>query len=400
MPCAKTVAKWIVAILLWIVAVAALAAAIVPSYLDRLYYRGVVSDHFDGSRFFNPDGEDTGTPGRSRGGRAGFLYRQATGNDGRPAWPDSVAVRQGKPPARVTGGAMVVTWIGHATMLVQAGGLNILTDPIWSETAGPFGFGPKRVAQPGVRFADLPKIDLVLVSHNHYDHMDLTTLKRLWARDRPFVVTSLGNDAVIGNAGVSARGMEWGQRLRVKNCAAAETCPQIDVTVTRGHHWGSRWFTDRNRALWSSFVVRLPGGNFYFAGDTGLGDGKWPAEAAALGPIRLAGIPIGAFRFEPGQMGTDSHIGPVDAIRVWQGLGAPFSVPIHWGTFRLSWEGWSTPPKMLGLLLRCAGTDDARLRPYRIGEPVRVPPLGGVGPRVDTARLGRCATSPVVQALD
>ncbi len=95
------------------------------------------------------------------------------------------------------------------------------------------------------------------------------------------------------------------------------------MTVTRNHHWDSRWFSDRNRALWSSFVVQLPHGNFFFAGDTGLGDGKWPAEAAALGPIRFAAIPIGAFRFEEGQMASGSHIGPLDALRVWDGLGRP-----------------------------------------------------------------------------
>jgi L-ascorbate metabolism protein UlaG (beta-lactamase superfamily) len=373
--------RWILATLLWTTVAVCLAATIVPRFLDRIYYRGPESGHFDGARFFNPDGEDTLAPpsGRSRGS---FILRQLRPDPERPEWPGHLPVRPSTPPARVAGDAMRVTWIGHATVLVQTQGLNILTDPIWSDHAGPLGLGPRRVAEPGVRFQDLPRIDLVLVSHNHYDHMDLATLKRLWARDRPVIVTSLGNDSVIGEAGIPARALDWGQRLALR--------PGIAVAVTRNHHWGSRWFTDRNRALWSSFVVRLPGGNLFFAGDTGLGDGKWPAEAAALGPIRLALLPIGAFRFQPGQMASGAHIGPRDAIRVWSGLGRPFALPIHWGTFRLSWEGYATPPRMLRGMLRCAGSDPARFGAVAIGEPVDVPALGAPPPPPDMAAVEAC----------
>jgi L-ascorbate metabolism protein UlaG (beta-lactamase superfamily) len=290
-------------------------------------------------------------------------------------------------------------------LLVQADGVNILTDPVWSETVGPFGIGPGRVAEPGIRFEDLPKIDVVLISHNHYDHMDLTTLKRLWNRDHPRIVTSLGNDAILRGSGIEADGLDWGDmtvvtadcppgqdrtprqgfEARVSKCHAFAM-----VHVTRNHHWGSRWFSDRNRALWSSFVVGLPHGNFFFSGDTGIGDGKWPAEAAALGPIRLAAIPIGAFRFEEGQMGADSHIGPRDAIRVWDGLGRPQAIPIHWGTFRLSWEGYWTPPRMLHAMMDCAGSDSRRFMGVAIGRPVEIAPLGVVPPSPDLKALAAC----------
>ncbi len=336
------------AVLLWLVIVAALATVIVPRFLDRRYYVGPSSGHFDGERFFNPDGEDTArVPGG--GGRGGFLWRQATGSDGRPEWPAEVRVTPSKPAPRVEGGRMVATWVGHATMLVQTAGLNILTDPVWSERAGPFGFGPKRVTAPGVALADLPKIDVIVVSHNHYDHLDLATLKRLWERDRPLIVTAFGNDAILRSAGIGATALDWG--------GAAVVPGRTDVTVhvTRNHHWSSRWFTDRNRALWSSFVVTLPGGNLFFAGDTGFGDGRWADEAAALGPIRLALIPIGAFRFEPGQMATGSHIGPVQAVEVFRRLRASRAIPIHWGTFRLSYEARDTPPRLLDAATRCAG---------------------------------------------
>ena len=402
-------------LLLFLLVALGLAITIVPRFLDRIYYEGPASDHFDGARFFNPDGDaDTLAP-PTGGSRAGFFWRYLTGNDGRPEWPKSVAVTPGRPEPRVEGERMVVTWIGHASVLVQTEGLNILTDPVWSDRAGPLGFGPTRVAAPGVRFEDLPKIDLVLVSHNHYDHLDKATLKRLWDRDRPRIVTSLGNDSVIRGAGIplasgSGRGviaLDWNNRLRwALRCEAPEImdsdfrCPaRADVIISRNHHWGSRWFTDRNRALWSAFTVELPGGNLFFAGDTGLGDGEWPREAAAHGPIRLALIPIGAFRFVPGQMGSGSHIGPADAVRVFDRLGASTAIPIHWGTFRLSYEARDTPPRMLDAILRGAGGDPSRFAPVEIGVPFDVPAYAAPVRRPDEARIAAMLQAPGVTAL-
>ncbi|MHA6718137.1 MBL fold metallo-hydrolase [Sphingomonas sp. RS6] len=370
--------RWTIAILLWIVILLCLASVLVPPFLDRIYYRGPVSGHFDGERFENPHGK-TAPPGSLV---MVFLAHQLFTRNQRPEWPDHVTVRQSRPSARVEGQAMRVTWIGHASVLIQTQGLNILTDPVWSDRAGPFGMGPARVTAPGVRLADLPKIDLILVSHDHYDHLDLATLKTLWQHDRPLVVTSLGNDSVIGQAGVPARALDWGRRIAIR--------PGIAVAVTRNHHWSSRWFADRNRALWSSFVVTLPGGNLFFAGDTGWGDGKWPAEAAALGPIRFAAIPIGAFRFKPGQMASGAHIGPRDAIRVWNGLGRPWALPIHWGTFRLSWEQYRTPPDMLAAMLRCGGSGGGRFVDRPIGQGFDVPALGTPPPAPDDDAIARC----------
>ena len=377
-----------------LVVIGALIVTIVPQFLDRIYYRGSASAHFDGARFFNPDGDaDTKQiqPKGSGGGRASFFWKYFTGSDGRPEWPKSVAVNRIAPPARVEGERMVVTWVGHASVLIQTQGLNILTDPVWAEKTGPLGTGPRRVAEPGIAFDALPRIDLVLVSHNHYDHLDKATLKRLWERDRPRIVTSLGNDSVIGQTGAQATALDWGQRVAIK--------PGVSVTVTRNHHWGSRWFTDRNRALWSSFVVTLPGGNVFFAGDTGMGDGQWPGEAAALGPIRLALIPIGAFRFVDGQMESGSHIGPVDAVEVYRRLGAAHAIAIHWGTFRLSFEGYDTPPKLLAAAMRCTG--QTGFEPVAIGRPTEV--AGYVKPVTVTpmarAALLRCLDTPQVRAL-
>lgn len=383
--------RWIGAGLLWLVIAGLLAVTTVPRFLDRLYYDGPESGHYDGERFFNPDGEDTAAP-PGGGGRAGFFTRMLT--DDRPPWPDRVDVQQGKPPARVAGEAMLATWIGHATVLVQTQGLNILTDPIYAEGAGPFGVGPARVARPGVAFDDLPKIDLILISHNHYDHMDLATLKRLWDRDRPLIVTSLGNDSVIGQAGVRARTADWGGRIAVR--------PGVEVVVNRNHHWGSRWFADRNRALWSSFVVTLPsGGNLFFAGDTGFGDGNWANEAARHGPVRLAILPIGAFRFTPGQMGTGSHIGPVDAVEVFRRLGAGRGIGIHWGTYRLSYEGYDTPPKLLAAAMACT-RQPGQFDTIALGAVTPIAAMGAAtpgGPAMSRDALLRCLDTPAVRAL-
>lgn len=378
------------AVLLFVVVVLALAITIVPRFLDRIYYRGPKSDHFDGQRFFNPDGDaDTQMP-VPHGSRTRFIWNQLTGRDGRPAWPNSVPVTPSKPPARVEGERLLVTWIGHATVLIQTQGLNILTDPVWSERTGPFGRGPRRVAAPGVRLEDLPPIDIVLVSHNHYDHMDLPTLRRLVARDRPRIVTSLGNDAVTARPNTTS--LDWGDATTIK--------PGVEVIAVRAHHWGTRWSTDRNRALWSGFVLKLPSsGNVYFMGDTGMGDGKWPAEAASYGPIRLALIPIGAFRFTPGQMEIGSHIGPVDAVEVYRRTGAARAIPIHWGTFRLSYEAWDTPPKLLAEAMRCTG--QRGFEAVGIGEAVEVAPYAAptTVQIVGREALLKCLDTSKVRAL-
>jgi len=371
--------------LLVLVIVLCVAIVAVPKFLDAIYYRGPASNHFDGERFANPDGDDDVVGGAGAKPQGNVMLRYVLGSDGRLEWPDHVAVTPAKPEPRVAGNRMVTTWVGHATFLVQTQGLNILTDPVWSATAGPLGIGPRRVAEPGIRFEDLPKINLVLVSHDHYDHMDLATLRRLWTRDHPMIVTSLGNDAVI--TGTKAVTRDWGGRVPV--------APGVDVIVTRNHHWGSRWFSDRNRALWSSFVVTLPGGNLFFAGDTGMGDGQWPREAAAYGPIRLALIPIGAFRFFPGQMAAGSHIGPIDAAEVFDRLGASRGIGMHWGTFRLSYEAYDTPPKMLAAIMKCRG--QTGFDTVAIGKPTTIaayaPPVKAV------PDFERCLKAPAVTSL-
>lgn len=412
------IARWTLTIIVWAGIIAGLAITIIPRFLDRIYYAGPASGHYDGARFFNPGIDDTVAP-PAGGSRTGFILSMATGQRMRGPWPDNVAVTPGLPDAALiacpalTGGARVenwsrcnrgamdpaamsATWVGHATVLVQTAGFAMLTDPIWAERAGPLGIGPGRVMAPGIRIADLPKIDLIVVSHNHYDHLDLDTLKALWDRDRPVIVTALGNDALLASRGIRSVALDWG---------GSHAVGRAMVHVTRNHHWSTRWGSDRNRALWSSFLVDTPAGRVYFAGDTGFGDGQWTRAAAAIPaidgtvpPVRLALLPIGAFRFRPGQMHTGSHIGPEQAVTLWNRMGRPTTMAVHWGTFRLSDEGRDTPPAMLDSIMRCAGADPARFAAWPVGVARRVAPPTPVA-EIDEARITRCGTSPEVRAL-
>ena len=353
----RTLLRRLGAFLLFLLVALCFAPTLVPPFLDRVYYEGPASDHFDGRHFFNPD-----EPAPARIDPRRFLNRWANGE--RAAWPDIVPVHPIVPPPRVEGRDMLVTWIGHSTVLIQTAGLNILTDPIWSERASPFSFlGPRRVRAPGVRFEDLPHIDLVLISHNHYDHMDLPTLGRLWARDRPLIVTSLGNDTILRGEGIDAVARDWGQALPVR--------PGVEVLVERVHHWGSRWGTDRNRALWSGFTIRTPAGNIFFAGDTGWGGGDWARAAAAHGPFRLAIIPIGAYL--PRDVMQDNHVDPAEAVSIFQALNPVRALGVHWGTFQLTFEAIDAPPRALAAELARRAIAPDRFVATEVGQSFRVP---------------------------
>ena len=335
-----------------------------PEHRDR-FYTGPRSDHFDGRRFFNPDGEQ-GTGGQSKQGTAGLLER-AFGRGTDTGWPASVPVTPSVPPARVEGGAMHVTWVGHATTLIQTDGLNILLDPVWSERDSPVKFaGPKRVREPGVRFRDLPRIDLVLISHNHYDHLDLAILSKIWKRDRPLIVTGLGNDTLLADHGIKAVARDWGGSVVVR--------PGIAVTLTRAHHWSAHWIDDHDMTLWTGFRVSLPGGDLYYAGDTGAGDMKWAAEAKSARPVRLAILPIGAIKLAGGPP-SGNHIGPPEAVTAMGQIGAAYALGVHWGTFELTSETIDEPPQLLAKTLAERHIPATRFRVLEAGGSWDVPPL-------------------------
>jgi L-ascorbate metabolism protein UlaG (beta-lactamase superfamily) len=237
---------------------------------------------------------------------------------------------------------MRVTFVNHATALLQMDGVNVLTDPIWSERSSPVSFaGPKRVVPPGLRFEQLPPIDVVLVSHNHYDHLDLPTLRRLAAEHDPRILVPLGNRALLERAGVhGAEELGWWKSVVVAD--------GVRVAAVPARHFSGRGMLDRNRALWAGFVVSGPAGSAYFAGDTGFGP-HFQEIRDRFGSPRLAFLPIGAYR--PEWFMSRVHMSPDEALRAHRILGAGTSVGIHFGTFRLADDGQDEPPERIEALL-------------------------------------------------
>lgn len=295
------------------------------------YYHGPVSDHFDGVRFFNP-----GQPATDRSLRDVWRWQSARAA---AKWPKSVEVAPVKPPARSE--TLRITMVGHATLLIQVAGRNILTDPVWSDRASPFAFaGPKRVTPPGIAFDDLPPIDAVLVSHNHYDHLDIATLRLLHAAHRPAMIVPLGNDAIIRGAVPEARltAGDWHDTLPI--------APDVAVTLTCANHWSARGIGDRRMALWAGFWITAPNASIWFAGDTGYGDGAIFRDIRTRhGTPDVALIPIGAY--EPRWFMAAQHVDPADAVRIFQDVGARRALGIHWGTFQLTDEPRDAPVKEL-----------------------------------------------------
>jgi L-ascorbate metabolism protein UlaG (beta-lactamase superfamily) len=278
----------------------------------------------------------------------------------REPWPAHVEVRPQVPPA--LDAAAVVTFIGHATFLIQTAAGNVLTDPMYSERASPLAWiGPRRVRQPGVRVEDLPPISTVLLSHNHYDHCDLPTLRMLAKRFDPSVITPLGNGRLVRSAGIRRfEELDWWQQ-------ATSSAPQI--TLTPAHHFSARTPFDRNRALWGGFTVRAGDVRIYFAGDTAYGDFFYDIRRR-LGPIDLALLPIGAY--EPRWFMQAVHMNPAEAVQAHLDLGAARSVAMHFGTFQLTTEAIDAPARALDEACRVKSVEPARFRILDVGASARI----------------------------
>ncbi len=320
------------------------ATAYLSAMARKPYYSGPISDHFDGQRFFNPKGA------APRGFRD-LLKWQFNGQ--RARWPQAVPSNSAKPAAQVQD--MTITMIGHATLLIQTAGVNILTDPVWSHRASPLSFaGPKRVAPPGIAFENLPKIDAVLLSHNHYDHLDLATLTSLHQSHAPQIITPLGNDRVIHaslpKAKVTTR--DWGQTTRHG---------PLTVHFEPCHHWSARGARDRSMALWAAFVIEGPSGKILHIGDTGFDQGRpYQDLPAKHGEIRAAILPIGAY--EPRWFMRDQHQNPEEAARGFLLSGAKHAIGHHWGTFQLTDEPREAPLTALAEALKNHGIPETRFR--------------------------------------
>ena len=285
--------------------------------------------HFDGKRFFNPDAPQA----------RGFMDLPRWKFTSRPARsPDFVDdVKECKPPTSVADRELRVTIVNHSTVLLQLRDVNILTDPVWSERASPFQWiGPRRRRIPGVRWEDLPHIDIVLLSHNHYDHLDLAALRKLAKLGDSQFVVPMGVGQLLRSNGIGpVHELDWGDLLALVGIA---------VHAVPALHFSARGLFDRNRTLWCGYVIETAGRILYFAGDTGFGS-HFDAIRERVGPPRLALLPIGAY--EPRWFMSPVHMAPDEAVRAHQILGAETSIAIHHGTFQLGDEALDTPKQRL-----------------------------------------------------
>jgi L-ascorbate metabolism protein UlaG (beta-lactamase superfamily) len=309
------------------------------------------SDHFDGKRFFNLGGVEvqpfTAVPRMLR--------------EPKKKWPEWIDAQPHVPPA-LEDSAATVTFIGHSTFLIQAPGGNLLTDPMYSMRAGPFNIaGPKRVRPPAVRFEDLPPIATILLSHNHYDHCDLPTLRRIAKRFDPVVVTPIGNGKAVRSAGIrKVEEGDWWDTVMVNGSS---------ITLTPAQHFSARTPWDRNRALWSGFAFTAGGKRMYFAGDSGYAP-LFKDIGARIGPIDLALIPIGAY--EPRWFMKPVHMNPEEAAQAHLDVGSAQSIGMHFGTFQLTTEGIDDPAIALASACEAKGIPPDRFKVLGFGESSRL----------------------------
>jgi L-ascorbate metabolism protein UlaG (beta-lactamase superfamily) len=294
---------------------------------------GKISDHFDGTYYFNPDTPQA--PPSPPGQAARWMWNWIFRTD-RPKWPDKADFLPGAPPVtRAQEGSLFVTPVGHGTFLIQMDGVNILTDPIWSERCSPISWaGPKRKLEPGIRFEDLPPVDIVLVSHNHYDHLDLPTLRRLAKKGMPRAIVPLGNLQLVRSPGIpTVDELDWWQSTSLSS--------NLTITLVPAQHYSSRTLWDRNRSLWGGFVISGPSGNVFYSGDTGYGP-HFQEIARRFSPIRVALLPIAPFKERGGESNQGYrhiiHMGPVDAVKAHVDLGTPFSIAAHYQVFQFGFD--------------------------------------------------------------
>lgn len=303
--------------------------------------------HFDGERFKNL------APGESR--NLWDVLKWQLGPGEATPWPEWVEARTFPPPPMAVDDGVRVTFVNHATLLVQFGGTNILTDPVWSERVGPTSWlGPARHQRPGVAFDALPRIHAVVLSHNHYDHFDEPTLRRLVERDMPLLIGGLGTGKLLEALGLGqarAQDLDWWQSRNVRG---------VEITFAPAQHTSMRTLSDRDHTLWGSFFMKSKSRSgksqsVYFAGDTAMGP-HFRMVRERLGAPTVALLPIGAYR--PRWFMRVVHIDPFEAVMAHRELGAQKSVGMHWGTFDQADEGMDEPP--LDLARACAA---ARLEP-------------------------------------
>lgn len=289
-------------------------------------HRGEVTDHFNGKQFLNPGNIQAK-------GFVDVIQWMIQRKQG--PWTEKQGPAYGEKPVATVKEGTRITFVNHSTFLIQAEGVNILTDPVWSERTSPFQFaGPKRMKQPGIRFEDLPPIDYILLSHNHYDHLDINTLKNLYTVHQPKIITPLGVKAYLEkNQIASATDMDWWQEIPLTDSLVIQSVP--------AQHFSGRGFFDRDATLWCGYVIRNHRGNIYFAGDTGYNPVTFREIGVRCAPISVALIPIGAY--QPTWFMSPIHCSPAEAVQIHYDVNAVQSIATHFGTFPLADDGEDEP---------------------------------------------------------
>jgi len=286
----------------------------------------------------------------------------------RPKDPDPSVFKRVPPdfvPPRAPLSQLTVTWAGHASLLIQLDGLNVLTDPMWSERASPVSWaGPRRWVAPGIAFEDVPPLDVVLLSHNHYDHLDDQTVRRL-ARTHPQAtwIVPLGLASFVQKRGAPGPVVEldWWQESIIKT---------VRIVATPAQHFSSRGFGDRGDTLWCGFALTgASGRRVFFAGDTGYHP-EFGAIGERCGPFDVALLPIGAY--EPRWFMRYLHMNPEEAVAAFRALNARMMVPIHWGTFKLTDEAMDEPPIRARAAWEAAGLPPTGYRQLAHGETLTI----------------------------
>ena len=315
----------------------------------------LTSDHCDGQRFFNPALADVAS---ATHGLSDLLRWRAERQ--RKAWP---RLTQNPvlppPPSNAEAGTAAISFINHSSFLIRFANAVVLTDPIFSQRCSPLpGVGPRRVRPPGLALTDLPRLDLVLLSHNHYDHMDLPSLREIQRRHDPHIVTLLGNAAILARHGLRAVELDWWQETVVGG---------LSIVATPARHFAARTPFDRNRALWGGFMLRsaVDEGRVLFAGDSGAGP-HWAAIQTRLGAPNVALLPIGAY--EPRWFMAPVHMNPAEAVDAHLALGARRSIGMHFGTFQLTDEAIDAPLVGLEAARQAAGLADGVFSTQEFGE--------------------------------
>lgn len=293
-------------------------------------YKGEALAHFNGKQFKNPSGIEA----KGFGDVFKFLL-----NRQREPWAKNMDLASGPAPeSNPDPDKIKITFVNHSTFLIQYKGLNILTDPVWSQRTSPFQFaGPERMRPPGINFEDLPKIDLIIISHNHYDHLDANTMKKLAVKFNPKVISPLGVSAFVKKLGFdNTIDLDWWEISNFQ---------ELKITSVPAQHFSGRGMFDRNATLWAGYVIQSADKKIYFAGDSGYDKNIFREIGRHFDSMDVSMIPIGAYK--PRWFMSVIHVDPKEALLIHKDVNSKQSIAMHFGTFPLADDGQNDPIKEL-----------------------------------------------------